>query len=184
MYKTLVLVGTLSIAGVGGLSAAQETGGQAPTQAPAAALSQQDTEFFQEVAQAGLLGVKLGQLAVKQGVSDQVKKFGQRMIDDHSKVNARLAQLAHEQKGLSMPAELDKKHQHELDKMAQLAGAKFDDEYMSKMVDERQSAVKAFEKEAKDGSDAELKQVAATNLPMLREQLSLAKQIHDQVKGK
>ena len=50
-------------------------------------LGKEDREFFDDATQGGLLEVKLGQIVVKQGANDEVKRFAQRMIDDHTKAN-------------------------------------------------------------------------------------------------
>ncbi len=146
-----------------------------------AQLAKEDRDFFDEAAQGGLLEVKLGQLVVKQGASEDVKHFAQRMIDDHTKLNQRLTELG-QKEGLSPPAELDKKHQEKLDKLGHLAGTKLDQEYMSDMVSDHEADVKAFEKAAKDAKDAGLKLFAGSSLPLLNEHLTQAKQIHDHLK--
>jgi putative membrane protein len=143
-------------------------------------LAKEDRDFFEGAAQGGLLEIKLGQLVVKQGASDDVKRFAQRMIDDHTKLNQRLAEVAR-QEGLSMPQELDKKHQDKLDKLAKLGGPKLDQEYINEMVDEHKDDVKAFEKQAKDGKDPAIKQLAQATLPTLNEHLTMAHQIHDRL---
>src|SRR3954471_6435886 len=91
-----------------------------------------DQHFMQEAAQGGQAEVALGQMAAKQAANEDVKKFGQRMVDDHSKLNGDLAKVA-QQKGMTVPQTLDKKHQEELDKLAKRGGVDFDKEYMSKM---------------------------------------------------
>lgn len=190
--KTVILLTTvLSVAGLAGLSAAQTTpsAGSARQKdqkdqkdAPAASsLAKQDMDFFEEAAQGGLMEVKLGQVAVRQAASEDVRKFGQRMIDDHTKANARLAEIGRDKK-LVVPQELDKKHKDMVDKLTQNTGAKFDREYMSHMADDHQNDVKMFEKEAKDGKDADLKQFAANTLPTLQEHLSLSKDLDTRLK--
>ena len=141
-------------------------------------LSKDDRDFFDAAAQGGMLELKLAQHVLKQGASEDVKRFAQRMIDDHGKLNTRLADAAR-QMGLSVPPDLDKKHQEKLDKMAQLSGIKLDQEYMSAMVSDHKDDVKAFEKESKDGKDPTLRAFAASNLPALNEHLNMARQIQD-----
>jgi putative membrane protein len=144
-------------------------------------LGKDDREFFDDAAQGGLLEVKLGEHVVKQGASEEVKRFAQRMVDDHTKANQHLAAAAH-QDGLSMPQDLDKKHQDTLDRFTQLAGTKLDQEYLDEMISEHKDDVKAFEHQSKDGKDLALKQFAASTLPTLQEHLTLARQIHDHLK--
>lgn len=149
----------------------------------AAQLSKEDRDFFDDAAQGGLLEVKLGQMVVKQGSSDDVKRFAQRMVDDHTKANTKLAD-AGRQVGLTPPADLDRKHQEKYDKLAQLSGTKLDQEYMSYMLSEHKDDVKAFEKQAKDGKDPALRTFAAGILPTLNEHLNQARAIYDHLNKK
>ena len=55
-----------------------------------AALARADREFIQTVAKGGMAEVALGELAGRQAKSDEVKKFGRRMVDDHGKANQEL----------------------------------------------------------------------------------------------
>lgn len=180
-----VLFTTMLAAFLSAATAAQghdTTGGQT-TQAGKAGLSKADREFVEEAALGGLLEVRLGQLAQQRAASPDVKGFGQRMIDDHSAVNKRLAELA-QQKGVLVPKELDKDHREKVDALSKKAGAEFDRAYMSEMVDDHEDDIEAFEKASKAAKDADLKSFAAATLPKLREHLALARQIHGKVKGK
>jgi putative membrane protein len=65
------------------------------------ALSNDDKKFVMEAAHGGMMEVELGKLATQKAMSDDVKQFGQRMVDDHSKANDELMQLA-SSKGIMM----------------------------------------------------------------------------------
>ncbi|WP_437732333.1 DUF4142 domain-containing protein [Sorangium sp. So ce1335] len=180
-----VLLTTVLAAFLSAATAAQgqdATGGQT-TQAGKAALSKEDRKFVEEAALDGLLEVRLGQLAQQRAGSPDVKSFGQRMIDDHSAVNKKLAELA-QRKGVLAPGELDQEHREEVDKLSKKTGAEFDRAYMSAMVDDHEDDIKAFEKASKEAKDADVKSFAAATLPKLREHLALARQVHGKVKGK
>ena len=73
-------------------------------------LSSKDYHFATEAAQANADEVKLGQLAQQKGTDPAVKQFGQHMVQDHSKANDELTQLA-QRKGIELPKELDANHQ-------------------------------------------------------------------------
>jgi putative membrane protein len=66
-------------------------------------MASDDKKFVMKVADAGMAEVQLGQLALTQAGSDEVKQFARRMIDDHGKANAELTQLA-QGKGITLPA--------------------------------------------------------------------------------
>src|SRR5674476_1105116 len=87
-------------------------------------LSTADKGFILAAAQGGMTEVKLGELAAQKGTRDDVKAFGQMMVKDHTAINDDLKALA-TQKGVTLPDNLDAKHQGMVDKMAALTGSKF-----------------------------------------------------------
>ncbi|HEX8151237.1 MAG TPA: DUF4142 domain-containing protein [Pyrinomonadaceae bacterium] len=139
-----------------------------------------DHKFAMEAAMGGMMEVELGKVAASKGASDEVRQFGQRMVDDHSKANAELTQIA-SGKGMTLPTAPDAKHQAEMRKLSALSGEKFDREYVKMMLKDHRKDVPAFEKEANGGTDAELKAFAASTLPTLREHLQMIQRINDKM---
>jgi len=135
-----------------------------------------DRAFVMEAGPGGLAEVELGRLAAQKGQSADVKKFGQRMVADHSKANAELKKLA-ASKGITLPAEMNAEQMAEHAKLAKLSGADFDREYMTLMVEDHDKDVAAFLDESKDGSDPDIKSFAAKTLPTLQEHQRMAKEI-------
>jgi putative membrane protein len=181
--NALFFIAALTVSSLAASTALPEepAGGSQQTPAQGQALDSADRKFLNEAATSGLAEVKLGQLATKQAASEDVKKFGQRDVDDHSKLNSELTKLA-QQKNMTLVQTLDKKHQEQVDKLSKLGGVDFDKSYMSEMVDEHQHDVDAFEKAAKDAKDSAVKNFASSTLPTLREHLASAKEIHARVK--
>jgi putative membrane protein len=142
-----------------------------------------DTDFAVEAADGGMLEVQLGTFAAANAASADVKKFGQMMVDDHTKANDELKTLAN-QKGIALPATLSDKHQKKYDDLVSKKGADFDEEYMEFMVKDHEEDIDAFEKEANDGNDAELKSWASEKVATLRHHLDMAKSTRDAVKKK
>jgi putative membrane protein len=132
-----------------------------------------DNEFMMKVAESGMAEVELGQLALKQASSEDVKKFAQRMVDDHSKANEELKSLA-ASKTVTLPTAASQKHRAMIDRMAKLSGAEFDREYMKHMVKSHESGVALFEKQVQKGTDTETKAWAEKTLPTLREHKTMA----------
>lgn len=140
-----------------------------------------DNNFVTKAAQGGMAEVELGQLAVSHASNAKVKQFGQRMIDDHSKANTELKQVA-SQKGERPPAQLDPKDQATLDRLSKLNGDKFDRAYMSDMVKDHKTDVAEFKKEASSGDDPDVKAFASKTLPTLEDHLKMAEEINSQLK--
>jgi putative membrane protein len=155
--------------------AGQQRQDQPQTQQPTGTLSQSDRAFVTRAAQDGMAEVAMGELAAKQASNDAVKQFGQRMVDDHTKANNELKELA-SKRGIALPSEVSAKQKASQDRLAKLSGDDFDREYMRAMVKDHDSAVALFEKESRSGGDPELKAWAGKTLPVLREH---QKQAHD-----
>jgi putative membrane protein len=137
-------------------------------------LSSQDQKFITDAAMGGLMEVHLGRMAAQLGENAAIKEFGRRMVEDHSKANTELAQLA-STKGVTLPTEIDEKQQKEAGKLQRLKGADFDTAYAKRMVSDHNKKISAFEKESTQGTDADLKAFATKTLPTVREHLEMAK---------
>ena len=137
-------------------------------------MSSQDHDFVMDAAMGGLMEVELGRIAAQKGMSDAVKQFGQRMVDDHSKANEELMSLA-SSKGMTLPTALDEKHQKDVTKLSAMSGAEFDRAYSRMMLSDHNKDVKEFEKQSTKGGDADLKAFASKTLPTLQEHLQMAR---------
>lgn len=148
----------------------------APTAAPAKAapaakgkLSAADKTFMMNAAKGGMMEVEMGKQAVQNGQSADVKKFGNRMVTDHSKANNELMALAKEE-GVSLPG-------------AKSAGKwKSDKDYMAAMVKDHQEDLAEFQKEAQNGTDPDLKAFAAKGAKMVSTHLKLAQETQGKLK--
>ena len=144
--------------------------------ASGAKLSAADKTFAMKAAQGGMAEVELGQLATQNAQSDDVKQFGQRMVDDHTKANDQLKQVA-EQKGITLPTDLSAKDKAEKDRLSKLKGAQFDKAYMQHMVMDHKTDIAEFQKESTSGKDSDLKNFASQTLPTLQDHLKQAQQV-------
>jgi putative membrane protein len=140
-----------------------------------------DSTFVTKAAQGGMAEVKLGELAKDHGSSDAVKKFGQRMVDDHTKANDDLKEIA-SKKGITLPSDVDAKDRATYDRLSKLNGAAFDRAYMADMVRDHRTDVSEFRKESQSGSDPDVKAFAGKYLPTLEEHLKLAETTDSEVK--
>jgi putative membrane protein len=146
------------------------------------ALSSADREFMMKAAVGGMAEVELGRMAVQKGANSDVKTFGKRMVDDHSRANEELKQLA-SQKGVTLPADLDAKNKETMDRLSKLSGAAFDSAYVSEMVKDHIEDIAEFEKETNEGQNSDVKAWAAKTLPMLREHLQMIRDIEARMRG-
>lgn len=158
-----------------------DTSGTAGTSTMATTLDHDDQEFVNKAAQGGMAEVMLGQTASTKGTSPDVKNFGNRMVSDHGKANDELKQLA-QNKGVTLPADIDDESKKMADKLSTLSGKDFDKAYISGMVDDHEKDVKEFEKASKDAKDPDLKAWATKTLPTLQDHLKMAKEAKSKLK--
>jgi putative membrane protein len=101
--------------------------------------------FVEKASLVNMAEIQLGQLAVERAQDPQVKQFAQTMIDDHTKAQEQLKNVASSQ-NIPVPSSIDSKHQKLHDKLAKLQGAEFDRAYMDAMVDGHKDAEKLLKK--------------------------------------
>lgn len=140
-----------------------------------------DMKFAMMAAMGGMEEVEMGKLAAEKGASDEVRQFGQRMVDDHTKANQELMQIA-SSKGMTLPAALDPKHHADMQKISALSGDAFDKAYVKMMVNDHKKDVGEFQKESMSGADPELKAFATSTLPTLQEHLRMIQRIDVKMK--
>ena len=120
-------------------------------------------------AKGGMMEVEWGKLAAQNGQNADVKKFGNRMVTDHSKANSELMALAKEE-GVTLTG-------------AKSPGKwKSDKDYMDMMVKDHQADLAEFQKQAQSGTDADLKAFAAKYSKVVQQHLDLAKQTQSKLK--
>lgn len=135
-----------------------------------------DRKFAKDAALGSLTEVELGKLALQKASRDDVKQFGQKMVDEHSKAHDRLKEAATKE-NISIPDTLDSKRQSRIEKLGKLSGEEFDKAYLKDQVKEDQNQVRDFNDEAQRGSDANVRAFASSMLPALQQQLELARNL-------
>jgi putative membrane protein len=155
---------------VGTFATAQDS---ASSMKPSSAKSSADAKFVKEAADGGMAEVELGQLAVEKASSEDVKKFGQRMVDDHGKANDKLKEIA-STKGIELPQEPSAKHKATKDRLSKLSGTSFDKAYMADMLKDHKMDIAAFTRESTAGQDPDVKSFASDTLPTLQDHLKNA----------
>ncbi|MFY9947473.1 MAG: DUF4142 domain-containing protein [Candidatus Sulfotelmatobacter sp.] len=166
LIASLTLLPVAMIGQTNSMSAGSSNGSVSPS----------DKKFVREAAQGGMAEVELGKLATEKASSPEVKKFGQRMVNDHSKANEQLKEVASTQ-GITLPSKLSAKDEMTKEHLSKLSGEQFDKAYMSDMVKDHTQDVADFQQEANSASDPAVKEFAEKTLPVLKSHLREARQI-------
>jgi predicted outer membrane protein len=142
----------------------------------------QPPEYLMDAYQDGLLEIQLGQLALQKASNAQVKQFAQRMIDDHTQINANVTALA-QQKKITLPTGLSVEQTEIVNTISGFSGADFDQAYMDRNVLTHAEDVSKTTIESQQGSDADIQGLASQSLPILQAHLQSAQSIAATLQG-
>ena len=155
---------TIAAFSLAGVARAQDT-----PAAKSSSVSAKDKTFMKKAAKGGMFEVAMGNLAEQNGQSDDVKSFGKRMVDDHSKANDELKKIAAE-KNVKLPAK------------EPTVKWSSDKAYMDMMVKDHEKDLTEFQEEANSGSDPDVKKFAEDTAKVVQEHLDLAKETQGKLK--
>ena len=122
-----------------------------------------DKSFVRDMAIANMAEVELAKLVPERSTDDEVKKFAQLMIDDHTSSLNSLKAIA-TQHNIPVPTELDPRHTRLRDKLAKWHGNEFERNYMDAMIDEHEDMLDELEERVDEKRLAEYKAEIADRL--------------------
>jgi putative membrane protein len=173
MRRSMIALGCLLLASpVLAQSAGEKTGVNS-----ALGISPTTADFVKEVAISDMFEIESSKLAQEKGNAAE-KAFASQMITDHTKTSTELKGLVTSGKvKAELPAALDSSHQSKLDKLKSESGKDFSSDYDSIQVSAHKDAVSLFERYAKGGDNADLKDWAGKTLPTLKHHLEMAENL-------
>lgn len=134
-------------------------------------------DFVKQVSISDMFEIEAGKIAQTKA-NGPSQTFAGQMIADHTKTSTELKGLLTEGKVKAVaPGALDDAHQKKLDKLKELDGAAFNKQYNSDQVSAHKDAVDLFERYAKGGDNAALKDWAGKTLPALKHHLQMAQEL-------
>lgn len=137
------------------------------------ATDENGSAFLVRAAAGGLTEVEIGRMGETKATSLDVKRFATAMVHDHTIANKKIDELASARTvTLPMPVATNKE-----EKLSQLAGNKFDREFMDKMVKDHKETIDLFEKYSDKTKDDSIRSFIQQTLPILRMHLDTAQAI-------
>jgi len=129
-------------------------------------------DFVSKASVANEFEIESSKLALEKSQNEDVKKFAQSMIDDHTQTGDKLEKTLESSKSkVQATEELDNKHQKMMDKLQNTASKNFDSQYLAMQKNAHLEAVSIFSAYAKHGKDKALKNFASDTLPALKSHL-------------
>ncbi|MDB9540093.1 DUF4142 domain-containing protein [Anabaenopsis arnoldii] len=142
-------------------------------EAQTAQISQMDMMYVQEAFQAGIGELELANLALETSKNENIKQYAQQMIQDHTRLNQELMQLA-QQKGMNPPTNISPKYQALKTQLSKLSGVNFDQAYINEAgINGHMENLVMHTRQIQLGEDPDLQAFAAKNFPILETHLQL-----------
>jgi putative membrane protein len=135
-----------------------------------------DISAMKQLAQANLVEVKAGQMGAQKAANPDVKKFAQKMADDHQLMLNDLKSLA-KAKDVALPQDPSARDFVEMKKLEHVGGADFDKQYMDHMVKDHEKDLQAAQTVAAKAKDAQFKSAVEHAAEKIQEHLQLARSV-------
>lgn len=174
MKRLLIVAGCVLLAGP---ALAQSVGEKTGVNS-ALGVAPSTADFVKEVAISDMFEIESNKLGEEKGTA-QEKTFARQMVTDHTKTSTELKSLVTSGKvKAELPTALDSSHKSKLDKLKGETGKDFSSDFASDQVSAHKDAVSLFERYAKGGDNAELKDWAGKTLPTLQHHLDMAQDLN------
>jgi putative membrane protein len=141
-------------------------------------ISPTTADFVKEAAMSDMMEIESSKIAQQKGNAAE-KKFADQMIADHTKTSTELKALVGSgDVKAEIPAALDDASKKKLAKLSDTKPEDFAGEYDPMQVSAHKDAVSLFERYAKGGENAKLKDWAGKTLPHLEHHLQMAEDMN------
>jgi len=138
--------------------------------------SDADKDFAKKAMEGGNAEIELGTLAQQKSMSADVKRFGEKMVTDHGKMNRDMTPIA-QSLGVTPPTGTPMTAKAEEAKLKMMSGDSFDKAYIKEMVEDHRKDLAEFKKEAATANDPELKKAAEHGVRVISEHLQMAEKM-------
>ena len=137
--------------------------------------------FAQELKSSGQFEIQSSQLALRTSSNNEIKKFAQKMIDDHTAADQKLTETLKQANLPGLKYGMDQDSRGLVKQLAVFRGAAFDRAYVRDQIQGHEKAVELLEAYSKSGDNDALKQLASTLLPTIKEHLQMAEGLRSNV---
>ena len=184
MKKLLIAASALALAGVAAPAFAQDptamTGMMSPTDVGVSPLTGTSaTDYVKLAADGDMYEIQSSKVALSRSKRDDVKTLAREMIADHSQTSKTLmAALKNADRTITPPSTmLSSDNAAKVTLLKKTPRASFDDVYLQQQLQAHQNAWALHKGYATDGTDASLKQVASTTVPVVERHIGHIKSL-------
>jgi len=133
-------------------------------------ISSRDTEFVQIICDDSLMVQRIGDLANQHSQNPRVKQVGQNLALDYARTRQQFSDVA-KTMGVPITPELSARASRTIEKLRGNSGTGFDKAALRELVKSEQAVLRVLQDEAASGDNPALKQLAASSLPRLQDDI-------------
>ncbi len=142
-----------------------------------------DMHFVRKAEDGYMLEAALGERAVEQAASADVRRFAEMMAKCNTFARDRLLAIARNN-DLEVHTDMDREDREALLNLSKTQGLDFDREYMNQVIKDHEDSLKLFEQMANEVTNPDLKCYAQQTIPALRRHLRMARDIYGRIEGR
>jgi putative membrane protein len=135
-----------------------------------------DSKFIREAVADNTLEIRLAQLAESKSTNAGVRQLARRVLDDRTAMQNQWISMG-SRTGMKLKPGMGRRHKDKVKRLEKTSGAEFDREYVTMQIQSNQDYVEYFQKEGRATHSAQVRNLAANDLPRLQQHLSQAKQV-------
>ena len=148
-----------------------------------AALSPADQALMMEVAMGGMMQLEVSRAAMEKTGDADVRAYAKGEVDEQTHLGAKLKEIAAAKK-VTLPSDPDEKTQKMVAMLQSMSGAELDRTYLTEAgVKGHEKLLAVMTKVESQATDATLKKVATTALPLIKAHLKAAREELTQLGG-
>ncbi len=130
--------------------------------------SKPDTQTFLTIAaEEQQVAIALGQLAAQRSKNEQVKEFGSKMVEDHTKVRREAEQLASKHH-VPLPSNLTPEDKKKVDELSNMSGHEFDRAYMNFTLQNHETTLEEYQQHISTMRYPDLREYFNSTLPIMK----------------
>jgi putative membrane protein len=133
-------------------------------------VSSRDAEFVETICGDSLMVQRIGELANQRSQNSRVKQAGKNLAMDYDKTRQEFSAVA-QTLGLPITPELTPHASRAIERLRNNSGASFDRAALRELVTSEQAVLRKIEDESSRGNNPALKQLAASSLPRLQDDI-------------
>lgn len=177
MKRILYILAAIGSAMASCNSSSKDSVSQAQEQNQNSAIDEKISKFMTEAADARMMDIEQGKLAVIKATRPELKQYGQWMVADQTKMLTELRVLA-ASKNIMLPNTLSNKKANGLEDLKNKEGQEFDDQFIKMITIDHKRDVNEFE-DAVDFKDKDIQKFAETYLPVVESHLKKIKELEE-----